>query len=223
MTRDDRGQCPLLIGTPTDWVNRSLPALDDAKQWEYHKAFTPIHEAGHAIAMRLAGNDIHDIKLASAYGKIDGAWGRVRSVRSYNRNLRLGKELLAEEGRAGIFKGMISALAGPAAEMRLGGQYAGNGMQHDYCAAEKSAVWFQRKVIGLGAEEALHVAWSEASRMVSAPNVWDAIHSVAKQVIQSMDVLDEDKRHSTPGEFVHAAVKRHLPDGWAYQIPDWAA
>lgn len=204
---------PFRIATPTEWRVAPLPAMDGAQRWKYHIAFTPTHEAGHAVALRLAGHDILYIRFVPVHGELRDAMG----VTGY-RNPRSLKELLAQEGRGGVFREMVSALAGPAAEIRLGGRYAGKGMEADCDIAINLANWFPHHAGGPSAHDALQAAWEEAHRLVSDPRAWAAIQAIAQQAGASKTSLDE-----VSGDFVHSTVESHLPDGWEYRLPDWAA
>lgn len=225
MRRDDVQQVSYRIGTPSEWLDKVLPKLNDEQRWQYHLRFTPAHEAGHAVAMRLAGHDIHDISVASVYKRVSEPWGYVRSARHYNGKTRLQDDFLAQEGLAGPFREMVSALAGPAVEIRLGGADVGTGMLYDYDIAAEWAKWFQSLNSGLTAEKTLQAAWDETHRMVSDTCVWATIQAIAEQINGSRhtpltDMLEP--AHSTSGEIVHSIIAHHLPNGWAYRLPEWA-
>lgn len=209
------GKAPVRIGTPTEWLEAPLPELDAGQRWAYHVAFTATHEAGHAIAMRLAGEDILDVRIATLYHRVDGVWGKVRNTRLSN--LRSLNEVIAQEGRAALFKAMVSVLAGPAAEICLGGHCVGGGMRDDYNMAVQRAKWFECSTVGVSAHDALQAAWEEAHRMVADPRVWAVIQAIATEVSAS-----DNSPKAISGDVVHSFVGHHLPDGWAYQLPAWA-
>lgn len=203
------------IGTPTEWLEAPLPAMDAEQLWNYHDAFTATHEAGHAVAMRLSGEDILDVMIATHYHRVDGAGGKVRNTRFGN--LRSLNEVIAEDGQAACFKAMVTALAGPAAEIHLGGNRAGEGMREDFNSATCTAKWLQHYAGGPPARDAVQSAWEEAHRMVADPQAWTAIQAIAARVGAS-----DSSPKAISGDVVHSIVAHHLPEGWAYRFPAWA-
>jgi hypothetical protein len=159
---------------PTD-PNNSLAAL------RHDHDVVPVHEAGHAVAFVLAGEQVRDVRcwLHTSDGTCAG------EARHMKHGRHTVDEYLRDFGRDQSIREVVSILAGSAAELRYNPERLAEGKLWDLDSLYDHllALWFH----GDDANELLHTwAWNEACRMFADDRVWAATLELADRLSASI-------------------------------------
>lgn len=189
------------------------PAPDPANplaaftEWLWHTETTPVHEAGHAVAMTLTGRRVRDLRVF-AVPRAD-ALGMVRpeplglTVSAAARSPTFGPHGLARE--------LVMTFAGPAAELRYDPSRYHSGRKGDWASAQDVA--FNLHDLGYGNMFTyLRSALVEAHLMMMDERVWAAVTEIA----DAIKVRSFERVAAMSGKRISAIVQKHLPDGWPW-------
>ena len=185
------------------YVRSNFGEVEDEEA--HARAVTSIHEAGHAVAMTLAG-----ARVTVVYGFAPNGCSVLQAREE-------GESLLH------ICRGIPAIYAGPVAELRHDPRRVWSGMSTkpylsggrvvagDMHRAEAIAVAFDRLC---KPPFLLRLAWREACRMMADPDVWAAVTEIAAKLDKSRAA-----RPSLSGATVRKIVAKHLPNGWDWLPP----
>lgn len=176
-------------------------------KWVAHTETTSVHEAGHAVAMILAGRLVRDLQVF-----IVPKNGNLGMVRPKPRGLSIEAAARSPKfGAHGLAREMVIAFAGPAAELRFDPSHYHSGRRSDWNLAFSIA----SELDDLGMANRwtyLRTALVEAHQMMADDRVWSAVTEIA----DSIRTRNVEHVATMGGKRIQAIVQRHLPDGWAW-------
>lgn len=182
--------------------------LAPLREWLLHWETTPAHEAGHAVAMILAGRPVRDLRVFVTMK--NRSLGEVRpepidlTLRAAADSPAFGRHRLARE--------IVTAFAGPAAHLRHDPSRYFSGRRDDWRFALEVA-----STLGtLGKSNHftyLRRSLVEAHRMMMDDRVWSAVTEIA----DSIRARNVEHTATMRGNRIRAIVQKHLPYGW-----DWS-
>lgn len=178
---------------------------DENLKW--HWSVTPVHEAGHAVAMVLAGREVGTLSFKPWGGR--KTLGRVTALNPIH-----GESAFAERlGPVGVAREIVTCFAGPAAELRCDPRRMFSGSRQDFRDAEGISKLYAFE--GFGDSFEVHsAAWMEACRMMADDRVFASVTTLANRLNKSYASLPR-----VAGGAVRSVVRKALPQGWDWRPP----
>ncbi len=245
MTSEDEGASRLrgaMGSLPTRWTGTPRIVDYSAELVEQKLRALYLHEAGHAVAMVLAGRGVKHVTVNPERFLLRGA---------SESNAGLAKPFPVEQHLRDhphlrvrvLARFLVETYAGPAAELRFKPGYEFEGAEGDLNQVHSHAVELAISDLSahwelappsndggggkrLDTEFYLRAAWQETCRMFLDERVWAATLEITEDFLQRP--YSEGGRHRMVGSKVQRLVHKHLPEGWHWSglfeiasTPDW--
>lgn len=173
-----------------------------------HGKITPVHEAGHAVALALSGRRVKQLKVWGWPAR-----GIVTPETSHGGRRTPIDDFMRQHGPHGLLRDTVMSLAGPAAEMRFDDAlWPMRGWHDDYFKQSMNVAGWMQDRHGVPAGGWLSAAWREACRIMLDERAWAAAMDIASVVQNSTAVITR-----VQGSRIQKIVDKHLPEGWAWE------